>query len=241
MILLTIITVTKNCGATIDKTLDSIAAIKRPEIEYLVVDGVSTDATLTAIRARGALVDKLVSEPDTGIYNAMNKGVRLAQGRYVLFINGDDELVVDGFPAVIDALVLGEYKIICATSFVGDIASPTEVLVARPWRLLFVNSVPHPSSFICRDLLLSHPFREDLRIASDYDFFLCAYLAGQSFCVLAVPTALHQRGGASGDSYRSLAELECVRKDRLGWRYTLVNVIAAVYRKGMRLLRNRTA
>jgi len=239
MLLLTIVTVTKNCAATIDKTLDSIAAIKRPEIEYLVVDGVSTDATLSAIRHRGALVDKLVCEPDTGIYNAMNKGVRLARGRYVLFINGDDALVADGFPAVMDALALGVDKIICATTLVGDIASPTEILVARPWRLLFVNSVPHPSSFVYRDLLLRRPFREDLRIASDYDFFLGAYLAGQSFRVLTVPTALHQRGGASGDSHRSQAELECVRRDRLGWSYLWVNGMAAVYRKGMRMLRKK--
>jgi hypothetical protein len=158
-----------------------------------------------------------------------------------LFINGDDALVADGFLTVMDALSRGVDKIICATTLVGDIASPSEILVACPWRLLFVNSIPHPSSFVYRDLLLRRPFREDLRIASDYDFFLGAYLAGQSFRVLTVPTALHQRGGASGDSHRSQAELECVRRDRLGWRYALVNGMAAIYRKSMRLLRKRTA
>lgn len=230
-LLLTVVTVTKNCAATIDRTLDSVCAVKRPGVEYVVVDGVSTDTTLEAIRARGGLVDRLVSEPDSGIYNAMNKGVGLARGRYVLFINGDDALVTDGFSAVMDAMARGQDGIICATTLVGEIATPAETLVAKPWQLLFFNSIPHPSSFVRRDLLLRSPFREDLRIVSDYDFFLAAYLAGQPFCVLPVVTALHQRGGASGDVGRSQVELERVRRERLGWRYPLISGVAALYRQ----------
>ena len=230
-LLLTIVTVTKNCAATIDRTLDSVSAVKRPGVEYVVVDGVSTDATLEAIRARGGLVDRLVSEPDSGIYNAMNKGVGLAKGRYVLFINGDDALVADGFSAVMDTMAWGQDGIICATTLVGELGSPAETLMAKPWRLPFFNSIPHPSSFVRRELLLRTPFREDLRIVSDYDFFLRAYLAGQSFRLLPVVTALHQRGGASDDIQRSQAELERVRRERLGWRYPLVNAVAAVYRQ----------
>lgn len=240
-LLLTIITVTKNCAATIDGTLDSVKVVKRPGVEYVVVDGVSTDATLEAIHARGGLVDRLVSEPDSGIYNAMNKGVELARGHYVLFINGDDALVADGFSAVMEAMAHGQDGIICATTLVGELAAPAETLVAKPWRLPFFNSIPHPSSFVRRELLLRSPFREDLRIVSDYDFFLGAYLAGQSFCVLPVVTALHQRGGASGDVLRSQLELERVRRERLGWRYPLINGVAALYRQFKRVIRGRGA
>lgn len=235
-LLLTIVTVTKNCDATIERTLDSVRTVKRPELEYVVVDGASTDTTLEVIRARGDLVDLLVSEPDSGIYNAMNKAIGLARGRYVLFINGDDVLVSDGFASVMDAMARGQDPIICATTLVGDLVSPTEILVAKPWHLPFFNSIPHPSSFVRRELLLSSPFREDLRIVSDYDFFLGAYLAGQSFRVLPVVTALHQRGGASGDVQRSQAELERVRRERLGWRYPLINGAAALYRRCKRVI-----
>jgi glycosyltransferase involved in cell wall biosynthesis len=237
--LLSIVTVTKNCVATIDRTLNSVRALKLPGVEYVVVDGASTDATMEVIRAHGGLVDRLVSESDSGIYHAMNKGVGMARGRYVLFINGDDVLVADGFAAVMDAMAVGQDEIICATTLVGQLASPIETLVAKPWRLPFFNSIPHPSSFVRRELLLRSPFREDLRIVSDYDFFLGAYLAGHSFRILPVVTALHQRGGASGDTQRSQAELENVRRERLGWRYSLINCVAILYRQCKRAVGGR--
>jgi glycosyltransferase involved in cell wall biosynthesis len=228
--LLTIVTVTRDCSSTIRRTLESVAAIKSPGIEYVVIDGVSTDGTLDVISGYGSLVDRLVSEPDTGIYNAMNKGVALARGRYVLFINGDDELVSTGFPAVISALADGRDPIVCGTTIVGHPDAPSETLAAKPRRLPFFNAIPHPSTFVCRELLVRWPFREDLRIVSDYDFFLRAYIAGQPFLVLPAITALHQRGGASGDSARSQAELDQVRRQRLGWRYWPVNGVAKTYR-----------
>ena len=183
-LLLTIITVTKNCVATINRTLDSVSAVKRPGVEYVVVDSVSTDGTLEAIRARGSLVDRLVSEPDSGIYIAMNKGVRLAKGSYVLFINGDDALVADGFAAVMDAMSQGRDSIICATTLVGELMSPVETR-CQTFAVAVFQFYSHPSSFVHRELLLHNPFREDLRIVSDYDFFLRAYLADilSPFCL----------------------------------------------------------
>lgn len=234
--LLSIITVVKNCALTISATLNSVSKVKNEAVEYVVIDGASTDATLEIIHAHVGLVDRLISEPDSGIYNAMNKGVALARGKYILFINGDDELVADGFPAVMAALAEGRHGIVCATTLVGDARSPSEVLVAVPRRLPFFNTIPHPSSFVARDLLLRWPFREDLRIVSDYDFFLRAHLAGQKFHVLPVVTAMHQRGGASGNVARSQAELDQVRRQRLGWRYFAVNAVAGLYRWGKGLV-----
>jgi glycosyltransferase involved in cell wall biosynthesis len=233
---LTIITVTKNCVTTINNTFKSVRSVKRPGVEYLIIDGGSDDGTLNAIRAQRELVDRVVSEPDTGIYNAMNKGVQLAKGRYVLFINGDDVLVADGFSVIMDLLTKGQDGIICATTLVDGPDASNEVLVAKPWQLPFINSIPHPSSFVRRELLQLNPFREDLRIVSDYDFFLGAYLAGHKFRVIPVITAHHQRGGMSGDIQRSQAELEKVRRERLGWGYPVINFFVMMYRLCKRIL-----
>lgn len=227
---LSIVTVTWNCAATLERTLRSVQAIKTPEMEYIIVDGVSTDGTLELASGYGSLVDILQSEPDTGIYNAMNKGVALARGDYVLFINGDDELIADGFPAVMQSLRDKTADVVCATTIVGRPESPDEVLTATPWHLLFFNSIPHPSSFTAHKLLQTYPFREDLRIASDYDFFLKAYLDGCSYHVLPVVTALHQRGGTSGNAQRSLVEVDQIRRDHLGWRYPLISLAQCIYR-----------
>ena len=87
---ISIITVAYNSAATIADTLDSVASQTHPEIEHIVVDGASKDDTLAIIEARGAHVARLVSERDRGIYDAMNKGLALASGDFVGFLNADD-------------------------------------------------------------------------------------------------------------------------------------------------------
>lgn len=228
--ILSIITVTKNCVYSIEKTFNSVKMVKNERIEYIVIDGVSTDGTLKLITAYASLIDVFVSEADTGIYNAMNKGIKHATGDYVLFMNGDDEILEEGFADVLGALESSKAPIVCAKTIVGEISQPSEKLIAEPWKLLFFNSIPHPSSFVSKALLERYPFREDLNIASDYDFFLQAYLAKVKFYIISKPTALHGRGGMSGDKEKSFAEILRIRKERLGWRLPYINRIHESYR-----------
>src|SRR5664279_467264 len=85
-----LVTACYNSAATIADTLRSVNAQTYPHIEYIVVDGGSSDATLQILGSQGRRIAQLVSEPDRGIYDAMNKGVRLAAGDVVGFINSDD-------------------------------------------------------------------------------------------------------------------------------------------------------
>ena len=94
-----IVTVCLNSGATITETLKSVASQTYKDIEYIVIDGFSKDETVEILSDFEAIIDKLVVEPDDGIYDAMNKGLDLATGDLICFLNADDfyatELVIE--------------------------------------------------------------------------------------------------------------------------------------------------
>lgn len=92
--LLSIITVTYNAGSVLQRTLDSVAAQDYPHIEHVLIDGASKDNTLELLGAHAVQLPRavLLSEPDKGLYDAMNKGLARATGDYVLFLNAGDEL-----------------------------------------------------------------------------------------------------------------------------------------------------
>ena len=87
---LSVITVSYNSAATIADTLQSVSEQSHPDIEHIIIDGASTDATLALVKQHGLHVATLVSEQDQGIYDAMNKGLALATGEVVGFLNSDD-------------------------------------------------------------------------------------------------------------------------------------------------------
>ena len=100
---LSIVTVVRNDAGRLRRTLESVARQKSARVEYLVIDGASTDATLELIRSHEGLIDRWVSEPDGGIYDAMNKGTGLCRGRFLMFLNAGDELIADAAALVDDS------------------------------------------------------------------------------------------------------------------------------------------
>lgn len=89
---LTVITVVYNNVRDIERTIQSVLGQTYPHVEYLIIDGGSTDGTLDVIRQYSGRISNWISEPDKGIYDAMNKGLALASGDYVLFMNSGDEI-----------------------------------------------------------------------------------------------------------------------------------------------------
>lgn len=87
---ISVITVTYNAGALLRKTIDSVLEQAYPNMEYIIIDGASTDNSLALISSYGSRIDSVLSEKDEGIYDAMNKGLKLATGEYVIFMNSGD-------------------------------------------------------------------------------------------------------------------------------------------------------
>lgn len=103
--LLSIITVTLNSSSVLDGLLNSMTIIaNRKDIEFIFIDGESVDDTLEKLNSFQALNKRILSENDDGIYDAMNKGIKLSSGSYVYFINSDDKIIESGFQEAISII-----------------------------------------------------------------------------------------------------------------------------------------
>ena len=215
--LLSIITVTKNCASTIERTLKSIEAIKAADIQYILIDAESTDGTLSVISGYEHVVDVLLSEKDSGIYNAMNKGAGLAEGQYILFLNGDDYLLASGFNAAKRLLAEKKPEILsCQSEVFSESGVKLDRLRPSLWRLLFFNAIPHLSTFVSTELQRKYQFREKFRIAADYDLFLRMFLKGHRFTLSKLVTSVHYRGGFSNNLAQVVIEICQIRRENLG-------------------------
>jgi len=184
---ISIVTVCFNSSATIADTLRSVAGQRGVEIEHIVVDGASTDATLAVLNEHGGHVAHRVSEPDRGIYDAMNKGVRLSNGDVVAFLNADDVYAHDEVIARV-ALIMEREQL---DALFGDVmffdARYPACRVRRydsgrftPERLAWGWMPAHPALFLRREIFERiGPFRTDYRIAGDFEFVARAFRTGE--------------------------------------------------------------
>lgn len=111
--LVTYITVVYNRADTLERCMKSVWGQTYKNIEYIIVDGNSTDGTLELIEKNADKIDYYISQPDSGIYNAMNKGISLARGRFLCFMNSDDECTLDAAEKVIEEYKRTKADIIC--------------------------------------------------------------------------------------------------------------------------------
>jgi glycosyltransferase len=209
----TVITVAYNSSRTIADTLASVAAQTHGNIEHLVIDGASTDETLAIVCRNGQHVARVESAHDFGIYDAMNKGLRLATGELIGFLNADD---VFASPDSVAALVR-QAQHTDADAVYGDLVyvHPHDLsVVVRLWRsgdfsmrqLHTGWMPPHPTFYIRRRVLAHVPsFDDRLRIAADYDFVLrCLIRAGATASRVPQVLVRMRTGGASNGSLNAL-------------------------------------
>ncbi len=223
---ITIITVAYNSAATIADTLRSVAAQAHPDIEHIVVDGASTDATLDIVRREGAHLARVVSERDRGIYDAMNKGLALATGDAVGFLNSDDMFAGPGSVAAI-AAGFGDGPGVDAVY--GDLVfvDPADTArVVRYWRSGAYRRgtarrgwmPPHPTFYARREVLRrSGGFCLDYRLQADFELTL-RLLEVEGIASRHIPEVLvrMRMGGATTGSLRNIVRgnLEAARACR---------------------------
>jgi len=188
-VLVSIISVVFNREDTIAKAIESVLNQTYDNIEYIIVDGASTDSTLEIARSfipvfreRPGRELRIISEPDEGMYDALNKGIRAAHGEIIGNINSDDWYELEAVEKMVDF-----YRKNCFDVAWGNIriimSSGSFVKKARIGKLWTSSGFCHPSMFARREILLEYPYACE-SMFDDFDFVTRVFRAGKKICLL---------------------------------------------------------
>ena len=205
---LSIITVCYNSEKTIERTIKSVITQDYTDYEYIIVDGGSTDGTIDIIRKYSPYITRWISEPDEGIYDAMNKGIQLSSGELIAFINSDDWYVEGAFKAVANCYSdNGEYDLIYGDVFQIENGEKQEVSYKKSdLKQLYVRFfIIHQAIFVKNSLMKAYLFDTEYDVAADYDFVLKLYKSGRVFYHLDRPIVYFSPGGYSNANSAKLA------------------------------------
>ena len=234
---ISIITINYNNLEGLKRTVESVINQTWQEFEYIVIDGGSTDGSVSYIESQSHNIDYWVSEPDQGIYNAMNKGIAKAAGEYLLFLNSGDHLYSDtviqkNHHLLVEQDLIYFNLLLKGEKFLEIKTYPNELQFSH----LFFNALPHQATFIKRELFVKIGFYDEkLKIVSDWKFMIIAlfiyrcsykyinetfsvfYLDGISESEMGINFAersqvLNEYFGAYVSDYREILELKQKQK-----------------------------
>lgn len=175
-----IITVCFNSAATIESTIQSVINQNYPDIEYIIVDGSSTDNTIDILNRYNEQISKWISEPDNGIYHAMNKGINLSTGEIIGFLNADDVYIDETvITKIASTMHKGNYEAVYGDLIYVDSHSTNRII--RYWQTgKYRNGafrsgwvIPHPTFFCRKNVFEKYGcFNEQLKVAADFELAL---------------------------------------------------------------------
>ena len=215
---ISIITITYNSAKTLRRALASVQEQTYSDIEHIIVDGASTDGTREIIEAYAAQHANVrwISEKDEGIYNALNKGIRMATGDVIGFLHSDDVFQSsDSIGDIAQAFVSSHADVVY-----GDLQYCKGSKVVRRWKsndfhpgsLKFGWMPPHPTVYVRKEVYEQvGEYDEWFRISADYDMLLRIFTAGYKSCYLPQVLVCMETGGASNKN--SKARLSKTQED----------------------------
>ena len=209
MELITIITVVKNDPSGLTDTINSVSSQSYSNIEHIVIDGNSSDGTLDVIKAHSASINLWVSEPDGGIYDAMNKGIRLANGMWVNFLNSGDTFFENCTLEKLFAFSMNrDVDVIYGDFALKDVALTNPITIkARSLNSIYTGNVySHQSCFVRKTTLVDYPFKTKYKIAADYDQMISFHNSSLVFHYFEFPIAIMLSNGRSYNNPRTYIE-----------------------------------
>ncbi len=188
-VLVTVVTVCRNVKSSLEKTMNSLLHQSYAHIDYVIIDGASTDGTPEMLGKTEGV--RWISEPDKGIYDAMNKGIRMAEGEWVIFMNAGDVFASDDTLSKVFSVERD------ADVIYGDVIKGDNIKKAEPphngHRMYFC----HQSAFVRTSCLKEFPFDIQHRMSADFKQMKQLYLAGKTFMQLDFPIAVFDTSGVS--------------------------------------------
>ena len=216
--LISIITVSFNAVSTIEKTILSVINQTYPNIEYIIIDGGSTDGSVDVIKKYSDKITYWISEPDKGIYDAMNKGIAIATGEWINFMNAGD--ILYNIPKELLNKKNSHY---IALSYPVEENNKYIEYPSYSWKIRLRNTLPHQGLFyninLCKPL-----FNTKYKIYSDYDLNLKFYNTRQSILLLNKVVAFHDMNGISNNK-KYANELFQVIKDNCGIFFVIISYL----------------
>lgn len=224
--LVTVITVCYNAVDTIEHTILSVLTQSYTNIEYIIVDGASTDGTINIVEKYKEKLSIFVSEPDRGIYDAMNKAITLSHGKWINFMNSGDSFVDNH---VIENVFANTFPDVIKVVY-GDVVRcfPNQQSVVQRFNNLELGTIQynlnHQSTFINGDMMRTMKYDLKYRISADANFFNEVYKCGGEFQY--VPIVIANYEAANGISakqlitrYAEYSDIQKIRKLSFKWIY----------------------
>ena len=202
---ISIITVTYNASAVLEQAVRSVIGQDYQNIEYILIDGGSTDGTLDIVKKYEDKIAFWLSEPDHGIYDAMNKGLSYATGDYIYYLGADDCLLAPTSISLVASYLQEhpEVDVLCASVMMVDADNRMEKVYSSDFSEEDVMSgynTPHQGMFVRREILQKYRFDTSYRIAADYKNFLKFYLDSDiALQKTDLIVAYYANDGISGD------------------------------------------
>ena len=223
---ISIITITYNSSATVEDTIKSVVSQDFPDIEYIIVDGLSKDSTLTIVNRYSPYITKVVSEKDKGLYDALNKGIKLASGDVVGMLHSDDLYANNNVISKVARMFAADPAVEAVYADLVFVDRDDSEKVLRTWKAGEYEEdsfkkgwmPPHPTFFVKKSVYDRFGgFNLDLKLSADYELML-RFIHRHKIKVAYLPETIvkMRMGGLSNHSF--FVKLKANIEDKMAWR-----------------------
>jgi glycosyltransferase involved in cell wall biosynthesis len=229
--LISVITVVYNGVTTLEQTILSVINQTYKNIEYIIIDGGSTDGTVDIIKKYEKHLAYWVSEPDKGIYDAMNKGIYKVTGEWINFMNSGDifcnidivqQLMTSNLLSNNQTIIFGDRVTNCNGKLVDQKININSIR--------YIMCICHQSCFVSTILHQNYPFDISYKIAGDYDFFYKMLNKNVEFIKINLNICVFCGGGVSGDIWNRYKEfIKVIKTNNRSYIHKILYIILCIY------------